>query len=206
MAISRVKTWVAAEVLTAADLNAEFNNILNNPVDLWSPAAKGVDFDGQALTMDAAAATTIASPATRALTITPGAKTGTPGTAGSVIDVVANTFTDNNTAVNGTAAAWVGTAIQRPTLGASNTGVTTTDAATLYIPNSPAAGTNQTLTRALALWIDAGIVRWDDPIALGGGVAPTLGTIGGSGPATAAQNQWLRVNINGTTMFLPVWA
>ncbi|KKK60913.1 hypothetical protein LCGC14_3019600, partial [marine sediment metagenome] len=29
MAISRVKTWVAAEVLTAADLNAEFDN----PID-----------------------------------------------------------------------------------------------------------------------------------------------------------------------------
>lgn len=28
--LSRVKTWAAAETLTAADLNAEFNNILNN--------------------------------------------------------------------------------------------------------------------------------------------------------------------------------
>src|SRR3990167_3339435 len=27
---SRVKTWTTGEVLTAADLNAEFNNILNN--------------------------------------------------------------------------------------------------------------------------------------------------------------------------------
>src|SRR5690606_5719912 len=29
---SRVKTWVSNEVLTAADLNAEFDNILNNSV------------------------------------------------------------------------------------------------------------------------------------------------------------------------------
>ena len=28
--LSRVKTWAAAETLTAASLNAEFNNILNN--------------------------------------------------------------------------------------------------------------------------------------------------------------------------------
>jgi hypothetical protein len=41
--------------------------------------------------------------------------------------------------------------------------------------------------------------------ALGGGAAPTLGTIGGSGPATAAQNSWLGVKINGTLSFLPVW-
>ena len=39
MAISRVKNWVA-EVLYATDLNAEINNILNNPVDLWSRRRK----------------------------------------------------------------------------------------------------------------------------------------------------------------------
>lgn len=42
-------------------------------------------------------------------------------------------------------------------------------------------------------------------IALGGGAAPTVGTIGGSGPATAAQNSWLSVAIGGVTSFLPVW-
>src|SRR3990167_7248003 len=30
MALSRVKTWIAGEVLTASDLNGEFNNILDN--------------------------------------------------------------------------------------------------------------------------------------------------------------------------------
>ena len=28
--VSRVKTWVAAETLTASDLNAEFNNVVNS--------------------------------------------------------------------------------------------------------------------------------------------------------------------------------
>jgi len=42
-------------------------------------------------------------------------------------------------------------------------------------------------------------------IALGGGAAPTLGTIGGTGPTTAAQAQWLQVNIGGTTHWIPVW-
>jgi hypothetical protein len=41
--------------------------------------------------------------------------------------------------------------------------------------------------------------------ALGGGAAPTLGTIGGSGPATAGQNSWLAVYIAGTLSYLPVW-
>jgi hypothetical protein len=54
-----VKTWSAGEVLTASDLNAEFNNILNNPVDLWSPAGKAADFNGFEVVLDADADTSI---------------------------------------------------------------------------------------------------------------------------------------------------
>lgn len=43
-------------------------------------------------------------------------------------------------------------------------------------------------------------------VALGGGAAPTLGTIGGSGPATAAQNTWLRLlDSTGAASWIPVW-
>lgn len=41
--------------------------------------------------------------------------------------------------------------------------------------------------------------------ALGGGAAPTFGTIGGAGPAVAAQNSWLRIAINGTASYIPIW-
>jgi len=41
--------------------------------------------------------------------------------------------------------------------------------------------------------------------ALGGGAAPTVGTIGGSGPAAAAQKGWIKVTLNGTTAYLPYW-
>jgi hypothetical protein len=51
--------------------------------------------------------------------------------------------------------------VQRPTLAASNATVTTTDAATLYVANGPAAGTNQTLTNSWGLWVDDGAVRLD---------------------------------------------
>lgn len=37
MTLARIKTWIAGEVLTASDLNAEINNILNNPSSLISP-------------------------------------------------------------------------------------------------------------------------------------------------------------------------
>ena len=54
MAVSRVKTWVSDETLTASDLNAEFNNILNNGEDLAWPAtkAKAIDISGAGITPD----------------------------------------------------------------------------------------------------------------------------------------------------------
>lgn len=44
MALARVKTWIAGEILTAADLNNEFNNILNNPITLISPTTGVITF------------------------------------------------------------------------------------------------------------------------------------------------------------------
>ena len=41
MALTRVKTWIDDEVLEASDLNAEFNNILDNAISLISPATLG---------------------------------------------------------------------------------------------------------------------------------------------------------------------
>lgn len=43
-------------------------------------------------------------------------------------------------------------------------------------------------------------------IAAGGGAAPTFTTIGGTGPATAAQNGWLQMtDSTGAAIFVPVW-
>jgi len=52
MAQPRVKTWVK-EVLTFADLNAEFNNILNNARDVVSPLTDTLEMNGNALVLDA---------------------------------------------------------------------------------------------------------------------------------------------------------
>jgi hypothetical protein len=50
-------------------------------------------------------------------------------------------------------------------------------------------------------------IKWGTAlVAKGGGAAPTLGTIGGSGPATALQNSWMRViDSGGTAFWVPVW-
>ena len=59
MAVSRVKTWVAGEVLTATDHNAEHDNVLDNGQDLGFPRTKAADFDGQTLQLDEDGDTTL---------------------------------------------------------------------------------------------------------------------------------------------------
>lgn len=54
MAIARVHTWSAGEVLLASDLNSEFNNVLTNGSDLVSPFTKAISMGGFALNFDAA--------------------------------------------------------------------------------------------------------------------------------------------------------
>ncbi len=50
-----------------------------------------------------------------------------------------------------------------------------------------------------------GFSQFDAAVALGGGAAPTLGTIGGTGPATAAQAGWLAMFSGATRVFVPYW-
>ena len=57
MALARVKTWVQ-EILTAADLNAEFDNILNNPISLISPLVSSLNVGLNSLTNVANVTTT----------------------------------------------------------------------------------------------------------------------------------------------------
>lgn len=177
MALTQLYTAVADDVITSARWNNEFGNIYNNGTDVSFPLTKAVSLAGYTITLDAASVTTFISSTSIAYSFTPGAKTGTPGTTGGIVNTAASTYTDNNTAGAGTAAAWAGTAIQRPTLAASNANVTTTDAAAVYIANNVAAGTNETLTNSWALWIDNGAVRFDGNLRADGYLigTPALG-------------------------------
>jgi len=62
-----------------------------------------------------------------------------------------------------------------------------------------------------ALWVTAGLSRFDgrvdinNAIALGGGAAATLGTIGGSGPTAAAQATWIEIDVAGVAHWIPAW-
>ena len=151
MALSQVYTAVIGHVITAARWNNEFGNIYANGTDVAFPLTKAVSLTGFTLTLDGAGVTTLSSTSSQAFILTPGSKAGTPSINGNFFQVAAATFTDSNTAGSGVCAVWNGSTLRAPTLAASNTLVTTTDASTVHIEAGPTAGTNETLTNAWAL-------------------------------------------------------
>lgn len=50
MALARVHSWIGGEILTATDLNAEFNSILNNALSLISPLTGTLNFNNNQAT------------------------------------------------------------------------------------------------------------------------------------------------------------
>jgi hypothetical protein len=79
-------------------------------------------------------------------------------TTGVGIRTVASTYTDSSTGAAGTSASNHVHVLAQPTIAASNSLVTTTTAATLYIAGAPANGTNMTVTNAYAVLVNAGNV------------------------------------------------
>ena len=59
MAKNRVKSWIASEILTAADLNAEFDALLSSPMNLISPATAAFNMAGYELILDAGGVSSI---------------------------------------------------------------------------------------------------------------------------------------------------
>lgn len=104
------------------------------------------------------------------------------GVTGVALNIPAATYTDTSQSASSTAsgvsaANWLG----QPTLAATNTAVTYTNAATLYIDNAPAQGTNVTLTNAYAALINNGVVRIASPIAATNTLTGALQIVGGVG-------------------------
>lgn len=59
MAVEKYKTWVDNEVLTAADLNASFDQVFDNQASFGYPREASADFNGNELILDADADTSI---------------------------------------------------------------------------------------------------------------------------------------------------
>lgn len=94
-------------------------------------------------------------------------RNGASGIANGTFVCQANTYQDTATAASGSATVYGFNVFRIPTLTAYNTAVTTTSASTLYIEGVPIAGTNMTITNALALHVAAGPVRVQGTLNLG---------------------------------------
>lgn len=112
------------------------------------------------------------------------------------------TVTNSSTLSGNTAPSAVFHSFAQPTLAATNTSVTTTDAATVYIAGAPTTGTNQTITNPWALWV-AGALRVDGKTfsgptyVTGSTTAPTSGSYVETG--TSGSNGFIRAFNRGTS-------
>lgn len=157
MAVSRVKTWIAGEVLTASDLNAEFNNYINNAMSLTSPRTAALDMDGNELILDGDADTSITADTDDRIDIRVagtdsvyiGHATGNTGafvhvdplafTATAATDIARLRVGNTNalTVPAGTTAVAAALYLEEPNLTATGT---ITNAATLYVEAAPTEG------------------------------------------------------------------
>jgi hypothetical protein len=142
--------------------------------------------------------------------------TGTAGSTGITI---------TGLAVNGTQVTFIGNTVSFNSLGGTSlvigagTTVTGFNPDQITLSSGPYNGTAGTVTIAATAGaggdtninirltpLGSGVIDIHYPTtALGGGSSATLGTIGGSGPTTAAQNSWVSVLVNGVAGWLPLW-
>ena len=101
---------------------------------------------------------------------------------GSYINQTTSTINDAATAASGTnATSLYYTTHNAPTLTATNTGVTRTNASTVYISGAPIAGTNTTITNAYALLVASGKVVIQDASAASSTTSGAMQVVGGAG-------------------------
>jgi hypothetical protein len=82
------------------------------------------------------------------------------------------TVTDTTSAIGATNAVGAVASLAITPIAASNTGVTYTNASTLYIAGAPSAGTNISITNPYALYVNAGASVFDGTVGIG--VAPPV--------------------------------
>jgi len=166
----------------ANDSNATKKDAIADLATLF--AGTGLTASSSVISVDAAQSGITSLGTLTGLTLD-GDKNVTPGD-GAMIHLDTSTITDNNTSASGTAALYTHVRFEAPTLAASNSSVTTTTASTVYISGAPSAGTNQTVSNGLALFVDAGNVRFDGNIIMGTNTSGNLLIADGSNFSSTA--------------------
>ncbi|GMG16839.1 unnamed protein product [Phytophthora fragariaefolia] len=106
-------------------------------------------------------------------------------TTGPQIATITATYTNSSTASGGTAATAVMNSFAQCTLAATNTGVITTRAATVYISGAPIAGSNMSITNPYAMLVASGRVLLDGAVSA---TSLTSGTLQVSGGMSVGEN------------------
>ena len=94
-------------------------------------------------------------------------------TTGNIIDVPAGTFTDTVSSTSTVHSLWSGTYLGVTTLASTNTSISSTNAATLYIAGSPVTGTNHAIGTSYSLWSAGGVNRFDGVVSIVNNTAST---------------------------------
>ena len=96
------------------------------------------------------------------------------------------TVTDVTSAISATNTTGAISSLAITPIAATNTGVTYTNASTLYIAGAPSAGTNITITNPYSLYIAAGASYFGGLVTATGFAGPLNGTVGATTPTTGA--------------------
>lgn len=121
------------------------------------------------------------------------------GVNGIHFNAAAATFTDNSTAGSGTATNAMANTLGIPTFAATNSSVTMTNGANLYIAGPPAAGTNVTITNPWALFVEDGNSRFDGTLraAVGSVSAPAFSFVAATNYGMYQESSQLRFAAGG---------
>jgi hypothetical protein len=154
-----------SNIATVAYVDAQIGNIQANAITFGSTsmsiASSGANLVANvagtvSMTVASGAVGIGTAPTDAQLTVAGNKSASSWTTSGIALRLTGATYTDSSTATSGTAASNHINAIGLSTLAATNGGVTTTNAASLYIAGPPAAGSNMTITNPYALQIAAG--------------------------------------------------
>jgi hypothetical protein len=154
-----------SNIATVAYVDAQIGNIQANAIS-FGTTSMSIPSSGANLVANVAGTVTMTvasgavgigtAPTDAQLTVAGNKSASSWTTSGIALRLTGATYTDSSTATSGTAASNHINAIGLSTLAATNGGVTTTNAASLYIAGPPAAGSNMTITNPYALQIAAG--------------------------------------------------
>ncbi len=170
----------ATNVVVTDDENTNVDHAITFVNDLDGSTSVGLESDGDfhynpstggvtatlfsgALTGNADTATnlttgdkTLAGIITAKAYVVEGNRNITPSGNGVGLHLDTNDYTDTSTSASGTASLFNYATIENPRLLATNSSVTTTTASTVFIKGAPLASTNQTISKAYALYVNDG--------------------------------------------------